>query len=72
MIIRDKDQEVLEVEMFHIVNVGKTNAVANFRQYLAKCLKDFEQELTRHVHQSILPGYTPVRNDGTSHIIIPD
>lgn len=71
MIIRDKDQDVLEVEMFHIVNVGKQNAVANFRTYLTQLLAEFEQELTRHMFQVHLPGYTPERNDGTSHIIVP-
>jgi hypothetical protein len=70
MIIREKDTEVLEVEMFHIVNVGKHNAIVNFRQYLMQLLAEFEKEHTRYVYQSILPsGYTP---SGNGHIIVPD
>lgn len=72
MIIRDKDQDVLEVEMFHIAYIGKQNANLNFRRYLEDLAKQFDQELTRHLFSVHLPGYNPVRNDGSSHIILPD
>lgn len=64
MIIRDKDQEVIQVEMFHIVNLGKTNAIANFEQYLRQLRMEFQQEFTRHLYQ--VPA-----NPANSHIIVP-
>lgn len=79
MIIRDKDKDVIEVEMFHIVNLGKLNAIFNFKQYLNQLLLEFEQELTRRLYQVptmdepklILKNENPIRNDGSSHIIQP-
>jgi hypothetical protein len=73
MIIRDKDKDVLEVEMFHIVNVGKTNALANFRVYLNQILAEFERELTKTVYQSVATGAVTDKEftSPKSHIILP-
>lgn len=64
MIIRNKDQKVIEVEMFHIVNLGKDGAFTNFEHYLNELRKEFQQEFTKHLYQ------IPV-NPASSHIILP-
>lgn len=63
---KDGKGEVLQITMHHIVNVGKQNAIVNFKEYLSQILGEFEHEITRTVYgQSQLP---PIQ----SHIIVPD
>lgn len=52
LIVRD-DGEVWQVEMFHVINVGKKNPEANFVTYLNELMKEFQHELTRTVYPNI-------------------
>lgn len=64
MIIRDKDQEVIELEMFHKVYLGKQNAYFNFEQYLNELRTEFNREFSKFVMN------IPFRAED-SHIIVP-
>jgi len=62
---KDGKGDVLQITMHHIVNVGKHNAIVNFKEYLTQLLGEFEHELTRTVYgQSNLP---PIQG----HVIVP-
>lgn len=45
MIFRDKKTH-FEIEMFHIVNIGKQDPARSFNDYLVKLAEEFNKELT--------------------------
>lgn len=64
MIVKERDDGNLEIQMVHNVVVSKLNALENFRQYCNQITKELEYELTR--------SFFPMRPPTQSHIIIPD
>lgn len=69
MILRDKGTHY-EVEMFHIINLGKQNPEFNFNEYLTQLAKEFIAELntTRFAVKTNIE-YKPVTQ---SHTIVED
>lgn len=61
LIVKDMG-EVYQVEMFHVINVGKRNPEGNFIAYLQELLSEFKYETTR---TSSMPATR-------SHIVVPD
>lgn len=46
--------DTIEVYLRHQVVLNKDNALFNFKQYLAQVEKEFEQEYTKRIYQSII------------------
>ena len=61
LIVRDEG-EVYQVEMFHVINIGKKNPEFNFNRYLQELMSEFKYEITRTAHMP----------PTTSHITVPD
>jgi hypothetical protein len=69
MIIRDKG-EIYEVEMFHVVNIGKQNPILAFKEYLNTIEKEFDKEINSTFY-SLATGQPKVQAT-QSHVILPD
>lgn len=52
LIVRDEG-EVWQVEMFHVINIGKRAPEANFMAYLKELIREFQYEITRTVYPSM-------------------
>ena len=67
MILRDR-QTHWEVEMFHIVNVGKKQPHESFKIYLIELMAEFDKELTSTFY-SMATGQPRVPATQSHHLV---
>lgn len=52
--IRDIDEDWMEIEFHHKVNVRRHAPMNGFKQHLQVMIMNFDKALTDHIHQVIL------------------